>query len=125
LTIYNSITYNIYQVGIKVKRKKIVTSGKLFLIEKEIREKFKKAGHSNFSYVAIAYLLDSFLSSLHYIYSISYILINRETKFFKNLKKDTIRGIKIKHYGGLQHNYVWFIDENNPKIVTNVIEKEK
>ena len=101
-----------------------MTSGYLFLIEKEIREKFKKEGHSNFAYETIIYLLDSFLSSLHFI-SITYIYINRETEFFKNLQVKCVKNIKIKHISYIQKNYVWFIFENKTINDPKRLEREK
>ena len=101
-----------------------MTSGRLFLIEKEIREKFKKEGHSNFSYEAIAYLLDIFYNP-SIISSITYILINRETKFFENLRVKSIRGIEIRHSDQIVNNYIWFIHNNNDEISPKLLEKEK
>jgi hypothetical protein len=98
--------------------------GRLFLIEKELREKFKKEGHSNFSYVAIAYLLDIFYNP-SIISSITYILINRETKFFENLRVKSIKNIEIRHSDDIQENYIWFIHNNNDEISPKLSGKGK
>jgi len=91
-----------------------MTSGRMFLITSEERKNIR--GKQLPPDKVIVYLLDLFLSSLHYNNILSYILINNKSGILKD-HEITIRGsLEARHFDYVMPNYIWFICKNNSEI---------